>query len=156
MKQFVSLFLLIFLVCLVGCNHKEIDERFEKCREQFCTVKDRSLALENGDYDFRIENQKVLAVFQFSNDNQKTIIDFSELEITCINIIRESISTDFSFIRVTDEAIFFGGIGSEIYVYSKNGKSPEYFLDVEDKRFKTYEIDLGWYRLLREGYYLFP
>ena len=159
MKRFLFPFLLLLLflhVFLTGCSHIKADERFMSCREAFCVVTDRALLLENGDYDFNVENQEVLSVFKVTSVNQRNIIDFSELEIRGINTIRKSISYDFSFIRVTDEAIFFGGIGPEIYVYSKTGNAPSCFLDVDCKQFKSYEIDENWYRLLREGYYLFP
>lgn len=159
MKRFLFPFLLLLLflhVFLTGCSHIKVDERFMSCREAFCVVADRALLLENGDYDFNVENQEVLSVFKVTSVNQRNIIDFSELEIRGINTIRKSISYDFSFIKVTDEAIFFGGIGPEIYVYSKSGNAPSCFLDVDCTQFKSYEIDENWYRLLREGYYLFP
>ena len=156
MKRFLFPFLLAVIVFLTGCTHKENDKQFVICKKEFNVVKDRALQLENGDYDFTVEKNAVLSVYRFSSNNQKINIEFSEAEIKSINTIRESISYDFSFIRVTDDSIIYGGIGPEVYVYSKNGEPPKYFLSEEKKKFKTYEIDTNWYRLLFDSYYFFP
>lgn len=55
---------------------------------------------------------------------------------------------DFSIVSITNTRISYGGEGNEMFVYSLDGKKPNYFwADKKDASFSSYSLDNNWYYL---------
>ena len=55
---------------------------------------------------------------------------------------------DYSFIAVTSERISYYGDGYRMYVYSRNGKAPDYYYHYGDRqRPEVYSLGDNWYLL---------
>ena len=146
---------LLLVVLLSGCAHKVTDERYENCKNAFSVVNEFALQLEEGDYWFSLdEDQKVSGVYWYTDERTRHFLNIPDDAVNGINEIRHHIRYDFSFISISDGMIIYGGIGPEIYVYSKDGSFPQFFLNEDTVQFKTYEVDQNWYRLRRNGYSL--
>ncbi len=64
------------------------------------------------------------------------------------NIVDAFQHYEFSFVDITPDRISYGGLGHRMYVYSRNGKVPDYFyFKGDDMNYTCYRVDENWYLL---------
>lgn len=153
MGKIISIFIVVILgiILFVCCRHNLIfrnDECYNEFEEAFAIVNNKMLQLPNGFYDFEENsNNDITRICTMDDNSNKKYIDLTEEELKCLNEISDAMYYDFSFIRITDENIFYAGIGPKIYAYSKTGSSPKTWVGREDTRFRSYKIDNCWFAL---------
>ena len=59
-------------------------------------------------------------------DDHAVLLD-RDLRNAFDNILNAFKNYEFSFVDITPERISYGGLGCRMYVYSRNGKAPDYF-----------------------------
>ena len=97
------------------------------------------------------EDKKISSLVMFSEDSsQETKIFLKDDIKEALNNIEENLMTSsFDYIDVTSERISYGGLGNRVYVYSRNGEKPTYYLSPNNDRasYNTYYLNDNWYML---------
>lgn len=97
------------------------------------------------------EDKKISSLVMFSEDSsQETKIFLKDDIKEALNNIEENLMTSsFDYIDVTSERISYGGLGNRVYVYSRDGKKPTYYLSPNNDRtsYNTYHLNDNWYML---------
>lgn len=135
MKKKIFLFLIILFIVLnqivlvwmkndVPTSRKEI---FKEYQVHFEIIKDFILA------EPLAKSQSETYILTY-DDKREKIVDIygisqtlTERELESLNLILEIFRYDFSFIEVDGNRVNFGGDGSDMFIYSINGKSPKWF-----------------------------
>ena len=80
-------------------------------------------------------------------DGGKIALD-KEIKLSLNSIVPAFDGYDFSFIQVSDGRVAYGGEGYRMYVYSRNGKAPNYYYNEGDGMHPdVYELGDNWYLL---------
>ncbi len=130
---------LLFCSCSVSSNNSNL----EICTDDFEAINDLLLSIEtNKDkliFSVIAQNGKNTEIYNFP-------IELNENQLNSLNQIANAFSTDFSFIEITENRITYGGEGSDMFVYSINGKTPKYFYFKGDNiNFSVKELENNWY-----------
>ncbi len=71
-----------------------------------------------------------------------------EIQNAFNNILNAFQHYEFSFVEITPERVSYGGLGYRMYVYSRNGKVPDYFYHKGDRMDEDcYYLGDNWYLL---------
>lgn len=145
--------LIIILLC--SCfNGRTSDSCFETNKSSFYSINEIMLAQEEGTYYFEMDDSdgdgRIVDICEYIRQNgdiSYRYLNISEADICSINNIRDSFYYDFSVIYVTESGIFYGGVGPRMYAFSRNGESPETYVEATDIDFICKAIDDSWYIL---------
>lgn len=143
---------IIFVLCLSACTIKDTEkiENFENYKSNFNEINQLLIGfLDDGKEGIYLvvkgDEYKVTNLY-FDGD-----IALNNSQLIAINNIDELFTTDFSLIYVSSDRISYGGLGGEMYVYTFNGDSPDYFYSKDDKdKFTTYWLSDNWFLLKRK------
>lgn len=130
---------LLFCSCSVTSDNSNL----EICTDDFEAINDLLLSIET--------NKDRLLFSVIVQNEENTEINNFPLELDTnqsdsLNRIANAFSTDFSFIEITENRIAYGGEGSDMFVYSINGKAPKYFYYKGDNiNFSVKELENNWY-----------
>lgn len=143
----------IIVICLFGCAKKNSDvaNAFQRRKSDFEKINDTLIQFIN---DGKIGSYMIVKDknYQITNLYYNEDIELNDLQKEAINNINDLFSTDFSFIDVYPDRISYGGLGNEMYVYSRNGEIPDYFYSEDDgEKFTTYVLGNDWYLLMRRS-----
>ncbi|MBP3579803.1 MAG: hypothetical protein J6K12_01005 [Clostridia bacterium] len=115
--------------------------------------KEETEKYEKNSYDFFLLNNYVIENYDYLSESESGIIYTEDLRLPndvrdAYNSVNAELASEFSLIYVTKERISYGGIGHNMYVYSRNGKKPTYFYHKGDGViYDTYKLKDGWYLL---------
>lgn len=152
---FIIIISIIAAVWIVGstsflfpkCDKEEI-EIFETYKEDFEKI--NKYIIEN--YSNSPEENYILIdtqIYQIVGlyDGGKIALD-KEIKLSLNSIVPAFDGYDFSFIQVSDGRVAYGGEGYRMYVYSRNGKIPNYYYNESDGMHPdVYKLDGNWYLL---------
>ena len=126
--------------------------KFEACKEEFEVVND--YIINNFDYEEKEsivisrdgEPHKYGDIVSLYNDGD---IELSEELKEAFNKIDDAFEGyDFSYLEVTKDRISYGGLGYRMYVFSRNGKAPDYYYYPGDgMHHETFRLTDNWYLL---------
>lgn len=135
--------LLSLSLLLCSCSSASNNSNLQVCTDDFEAINDILLS---------IETKKDKLVFSVKTQKEKNTeihdfpIELDENQLNSLNQIANAFSTDFSFIEITENRISYGGEGSDMFVYSKDGKKPKYFYFKGDKvDFSVENLGNNWY-----------
>lgn len=141
------LVVLLTYFCFPRYSAKE-KEKFEGYKEDFVLITEYIIAeLSHIESDSVLiiwdrETQKFLSLYYDKN------IYVPENIMQAFDHINDAFYSDFSFIDITPERISFGGLGSEMYVFSLDKKAPDYFYHKgDDMSEDVYSLGDNWYYL---------
>lgn len=144
MKKIIFVLISIILsLLLCSCSTISNDNNFEICTEDFEAINDVLLS---------IETEKDRLLFSVVDEDGKDTeinkfpVELDENQSYSLNKISDAFTTDFSFIEITETRIAYGGEGSDMLVYSIDGKRPKYFYFKGDKiDFSVKKLGNNWY-----------
>lgn len=150
-KSFLMIgFVIIILFLLSRCPKYDTEEikRFKLYKQEFQEITE--YICENCDSDERkivsvcFENSRIVSLYYDGNYAQ-----LSDEMILFFNKIKNIYTGDFSHIEVTPKRISYGGLGNRMYVYSRNGKVPDYFYHKGDGMNEDcFYLGDNWYLLM--------
>lgn len=127
------------------------DPVFEECKGDFAVVNEWAVQLENGTCAIREEDGECTYVAYYNEDGQKIKMDVPEEVMDSFSNVLKT--WYFDIVKINDDYVMYAGQGPILYVYSKTGVPPKYFIDEDTEKCMKYEIGPDWYRLAREGFY---
>lgn len=143
MKKLLVVLITIIMSMLLGsCTVITDDGAFEKYKNDFETINDLML-------DVELTEDK--AVYPVTGDGKiMDLYDFpyelNDGQMYSLNHISEAFIMDFSCIEITENRISYKGEGNQMYVYSMDGKKPNYFHYKGDNiSFSADSLGDNWY-----------
>lgn len=150
-KKYTALSLIFLVICwgigmaLSGSHSKT--EIFKQYKEDFELITKELL-------DMTFDNHKIESYGIMYNE-AGIIVGFYEMSnplsdemLVALNNLSTIFTQDFSFISVDEDRVNYGGLGTEMYVFSVSDKKPTYFYHEGDGiNFSCERIDDHWYYL---------
>ncbi len=131
----------------------ETDEWFKAYRYDFNLI--NNYIIENFDYMANSEDNSLMLIKEDGYvtalyDNAENILISDELKAAFRNIDEAFENREYSFITITDERISYEGLGNRMFVYSRNGKIPDYFYYDGDgiDNYSRHILPDNWYLLI--------
>ena len=127
---------------------KEEIELFQKYKEDFILINDYILEnyshLDDESIHVCVENMEITQLF---NDGEDIFLP-PEIKAAFNSIHEAFLNYEFSFVEITEDRISYGGLGYRMYVFSRNGKVPDYFYSPDDNMHEeVYALGDDWYLL---------
>ena len=128
---------------------KEEIELFQKYKEDFILINDYILEnyshLDDESIHVCVENMEITQLF---NDGEDIFLP-PEIKAAFNSIHEAFLNYEFSFVEITEDRISYGGLGYRMYVFSRNGKVPDYFYSPDDNMHEeVYALGDDWYLLM--------
>lgn len=141
-KLSVILITIIMAVLLCSCTVVSDNGVFDEYKSDFETINHLML-------DIELIEDKV-GYLVTDDGNSVNIYDFpyelNESQLHSLNQISKAFKMDFSYIEITENRISYKGEGNQMYVYSKEGKKPNYFhYEGDNIRFSAKSFGDNWY-----------
>lgn len=134
--------ILLLSLCLCSCSSNSTNADVGICTADFKAINDVLSDIETREdelYSVIHNEEGNFEIYDFP-------VELNENQLYSLNQISNAFSTDFSFIKITENRITYGGNGTDMFVYSKDGKKPEYFYYKGDKiRFSVQKLGDNWY-----------
>lgn len=128
---------------LCSCSAASYHGDLRLCTDDFEAINDKLLSL---------ETQKEKTLFSVITQKGKNTeiyhfpVELNERQLNSLNQLADAFSTDFSFIEITEARITYGGDGGDMFVYSIDGSTPNYFYYAGDNvRFSVESLGNNWY-----------
>lgn len=158
---YCTISVLCITLFLCSCTRMQTEEKnlFISCQEDFELINQFILETSNGRDGISFSlvtqdtngNSEIVSLFMHHPENSKeskNILLSDEMKNAFNTIWDTLFRMDFSFIDVTEDRISYGGLGSRMYVYSRNGERPTYFYSPsDDVVYHTYHLENRWYLL---------
>lgn len=138
------------IYCLIPIYNESVIERYIPYREDFELI--NNYIIEN----FDSENEVSLVVSWNYEENKleslycdgKVYYPDKEVKDAFLQMAKAFHGYDFSYIDITPKRITYLGAGEVMFVYSRNGKAPWYFIHPFDGvNFRSRVLWDGWYFL---------
>ncbi len=123
-------------------------ELFQKYQGDFILINDYILEnyshLEDESILVCVENREITQLF---NDGEDIFLP-PEIKAAFNSIHEAFLNYEFSFVDITEDRISYGGLGYRMYVFSRNGKVPNYFYSPDDNMHEEiFVLGNDWYLL---------
>ena len=162
MKYIKNIIVFVIVACLLfalgGCgNDNEEKSKFALYKNSFEILNDYFI-----DYYNQLETEDKSIGFFFEADEFSGLIDHfyggcedkaiypDQDVLVAINNAKKFFIQSFNYISVTSNRISYGGDGSQMIVYSIDGKKPRYFFtedETDTPSFSTTNLGDDWYYL---------
>lgn len=146
--------ILIILIILSINTHSQKSKEFYEFKESFeilnnyfiSSYEANGINIEKIRYSFSKEpNGRVEKIYCGNTHNY---VPLKEEVVNAFLKVHNAFVYDFSYISVSTNRISYGGIGNEMYVYSRDKKTPKYFLKEDEKTsFSCESLGDDWYYL---------
>ena len=139
----IMLFVSLFNQC--PKHDEEEIELFQKYKEDFILINEYILeTFPNIDSIYVcVEGREITSIFI-----DEEIFLPPEIKAAFNSIHEAFLNYEFSFVEITEDRISYGGLGYRMYVFSRNGKVPNYFYSPDDNMHeKVYALGDDWYLL---------
>lgn len=126
-----------------------IQDDFENCNDYFLKLCSND---DNVTFSINYKNNDISSIDMFVNDDLRSV-DIrleSKLIESLDNIYEKAFVGGFDSIYVTPTRISYGGMSNRLYVFSKNGKRPNYFYSpnqIHEFSYSIYHLTKNWFLL---------
>lgn len=126
-----------------------VKEDFEVCNEYFQTLCSND---DNVSFDIKYTDERITTITMYKNgDLEGNDVPLESKMIKSLRHIYESAFTGgFDSVEITSSRIAYGGMSNRLYVFSKNGKKPNYFHSentTHEFSYRTYNLGDNWFLL---------
>ena len=146
MKRFLTVIAIIFVaIILIFSLYIAVNNYMYR--------KDELKIFDEKAHDFYLLNNHILENYDTLPTQDRITLSADNLRLPsevrqAFNSVKEAIAYDFSIIYITNERVSYCGLGNRMYVYSRNGKKPNYFYSKDDGViYITYKLKDNWYLL---------
>ncbi len=126
-------------------HDEEEIELFQKYQEGFILINEYILkTFPEEDFVYVcVEGREITSIFI----DEKIYLP-PEIKAAFNSIHEAFLNYEFSFVEITEDRISYGGLGYRMYVFSRNGKVPDYFYSPDDNmREEVFALGDDWYLL---------